>query len=88
MIDKAILEDMYANLLSQKENLENENQALRQEITIFESKLEYEKVRSDGPVAQFRLIQNKNEEIRKLNEKINVLCAKLRENYIYIRECS
>jgi len=87
LIDKAILENKYSALLIQKENLEKEKKELKQEITLLKSRLEYEDVRSDGPVAQFRLIQSKNQQINELSEKIAVLCSKIKEYDFYYKEC-
>jgi len=87
LIDKALLEDRYEELLVEKEELKSEIEQLKAELDIKESELEYQNVKSSGPVAQFRLIQGKNEEIRKLREKIDALCSRLKNSSIYYREC-
>ena len=88
LIDKALLEEKYSDLVAQNENLKKEKMALREEITLLESQLEYHKVRLDGPVAQFRLIQNKNQQISQLKEKIGALCSVLKYNNLSEKECN
>ena len=87
LIDKVVLEDKYNQLLTQKEKLEEEKEALKGEITILKSQIEYHKARLEGPVAQFRLIQEKNAEIQKLNEKIGLLCLTIDSYNITSKEC-
>ena len=88
LIDKALLEEKYNDLVAQNENLKKEKMALQEEITLLESQLEYHKVRLDGPVAQFRLIQNKNQQISQLKEKIDALCSMLKYNNLSEKECN
>ncbi|MBI2655966.1 hypothetical protein HYX06_06105 [Candidatus Woesearchaeota archaeon] len=87
LIDKVVLENKYSELLAQKEKLEEDKEALKGEITILNSQIEYHQARLEGPVAQFRLIQEKNAEIQKLNEKIGLLCLKIGSYNITAKEC-
>lgn len=87
LIDKALLEERYYNLLVKSENLKKEKEALQEEITILKSQLEYQKVKIDGPVAQFRLIQDKNQQLKQLNDKLEAVCSKLRDYNISAEEC-
>ena len=87
LIDKAVLEDKYNELAAQKDELENEKELLNKEIILLKSETEYQKVNNDGPLAQFRLIQEKNEQIRQLKEKIGALCLQLKQNNLTATEC-
>ncbi len=87
LIDKVVLESKYNELLTQKEKLEEDKEALRGEITVLKSQIEYHQARVEGPVAQFRLIQEKNALIQKLNEKIGLLCLKIDSYNITAKEC-
>ena len=87
LIDKVVLENKYNELLAQKEKLEEDKEALKGEITILKSQIEYHQARLEGPVAQFRLIQEKNAEIQKLNEKIGLLCLKINNYNLTSKEC-
>ena len=87
LIDKALLEERYYNLLVKSENLKKEKEALQNEITTLKSQLEYKDVKSEGPVAQFRLIQGKNREIAELKEKAGALCSKLKDYGISAEDC-
>ena len=87
LIDKVMLENKYGELLAQREKLEDEKKALKGEITVLKSQIEYHQARLEGPVAQFRLIQEKNAEIQKLNEKIGLLCLKIDSYNITSKEC-
>lgn len=87
LIDKAILEEKYNDLASEYEILQKEKEALKDEITLLKSQVEYHQVKIDGPVAQFRLIQNKNSEIGELKERISALCSKLKPQNISHEEC-
>lgn len=86
-IDKAIMEEKYNDLLSKNENLNNDKAALQKEIILLKSEIEYSGVKSDGPVAQFRLIQKKNEQIKELQEKIDALCMKLKAFNESMEDC-
>lgn len=89
-IDKLILEQRYEEVTAQNEKLKKEVKelsALKDEINVLKSQIEYHNARLEGPVAQFRLIQEKNEQISQLNEKINAICLKLKEGNIYEKEC-
>lgn len=88
LIDKSVLEDKYNQLVAQKEELESEKEALSKEITLLKSELEYGQAKIDGPTAQFRLIQDKNEQIRQLKSRIDNLCMQLKLNNITSAECS
>lgn len=87
LMDKAVLEHKYNELAAEKEKLEAEKKELKEEITLLKSEIEYQNVKIDGPVAQFRLIQEKNQLIRQLNEKIGELCAYLRRDNISVDKC-
>lgn len=88
LMDKALLEQKYNNLEMQNDKLNDEKSALQREITLLNSEIEYQKVKLEGPVEQFRLIQEKNEQIRQLQEKINALCLLLNQNNASNNECS
>ena len=87
LIDKVMLEKKYSELLAQKEKLEEDKEALRGEIITLKSQIEYHQARLEGPVAQFRLIQEKNSEIQRLNERIGSLCLKIGNYNIAAKEC-
>ena len=87
LIDKVVLENKYSELLAQREKLEEEKELLKGEITVLKSQIEYYQARVDGPVAQFRLIQDKNAQIQKLSEKIDLLCLKIDSYNITSKEC-
>ena len=87
MIDKAVLEDKYNQLVAHSEKLEQEKERLELEIIVLNSKLEYNDARVEGPVGQFRMIQSKNEEISMLAKKIEALCNILRQNNMTINQC-
>ena len=87
LIDKVVLENKYNELLAQKEQLEEDKKALKDEIIILKSQIEYYQARIEGPVAQFRLVQEKNAEIQKLNEKIGLLCLKINGYNLASKEC-
>ena len=87
LIDKVVLEDKYNWLLAQKEKLEEEKGELKGEIITLKSQIEYHQTRLEGPVAQFRAIQEKNSEIQRLNEKIGLLCLKINGYNITLKEC-
>ena len=88
LIDKELLEQKYNELVVQNDNLKTEIDALQNEITLLKSQVEYEKTKLEGPTAQFRLIQEKNEQIKKLNEKIGGLCLALKNYNISNRDCN
>ena len=87
LIDKVVLESKYNELLTQKEKLEEDKEALKGEIIVLNSQIEYHQARLEGPVAQFRLVQEKNDEIQKLNERIGLLCSKISSYNITAKEC-
>ena len=87
LIDKVMLEDKYNEILAQKEKLEGDKEALKGEITVLKSQMEYHQAKIEGPVAQFRLIQEKNAEIQKLNERIGLLCLQINNYNITLKEC-
>ncbi len=87
LIDKAILEDKYGELLGQKEKMELEKEKLERQIVILNSQIEYSDARIEGPVAQFRLIQGKNEQIEELSKKINSLCILMKSYNLTSEEC-
>ena len=88
MIDKLVLESKYNELLTQYGNLDKEKTALEGEVSTLKSQMEYQKVKVEGPVAQFRLIQDKNDQIMQLKAKIDALCSKLKENHIFDKDCN
>ena len=88
LIDKASLEEKYNDLAAQNENLKKEKITLQEEITLLKSQLEYQKVKLDGPVAQFRLIQDKNQQISQLKEKIDALCLRLKDSNSSDKDCN
>ena len=87
LMDKALLEQKYNDLEKQNYKLKDEKSALQQEIILLKSEIEYQKVKLDGPVEQFRLIQEKNEQINQLQEKINVICTQLKQNNSSVNGC-
>lgn len=87
LIDKALLEQKYNELVEQNENMKKERDILQNQITLLKSELEYQNSKFDGPTAQFRLIQEKNEEIKQLNEEIKGLCSMLKDYNITARDC-
>lgn len=87
LLDKAVLEYKYNELAAENENLRNEIKSLKGEITLLKSEIEYNNIRIEGPVAQFRAIQDKNQQIRQLQEKIELLCKALKSRNISEPEC-
>ena len=90
LVDKLILEQRYDEVKAQNEKLKKEVKdisALKDEINILKSQIEYHKARLEGPVAQFRLIQEKNEQITQLKENIDDLCSMLKQNKLSYEEC-
>ena len=88
LLDKAVLEDKYNQLSAQDENLKKENDNLQQQILLLKSEIEYNNVKIDGPVAQFRLIQDKNQQIKELKQTINSICERLNSSNVFVKECS
>ena len=86
-IDREMLEEKYSDLLVQQENLEKEKTKLQEELILLKSQLEYQQVKIDGPVAQFKLIQEKNQQINELKEKIDALCLMLNSTNFSGKEC-
>ena len=87
LIDKAVLENKYNELSSQYNQLNEQKDALEEEVITLKSQNEYANTRPEGPVAQFRLIQEKNKEINELKKTIEALCSRLNENNISVKEC-
>ena len=87
LMDKVVLENKYSELAAQNEELNNEKEALVHEITLLKSEIEYQKASIDGPVAQFRLIQEKNQQISQLKKKIEELCLYFRQKNVSMNEC-
>ena len=87
LIDKAVLENKYNELSSQYNQLNEQKDALEEEVITLKSQNEYANTRPEGPVAQFRLIQEKNKEINELKKTIEALCSRLNENNISAKEC-
>ena len=74
---KEYLERRYDELNTLNKNLKNEVESLKAESAVAKSQIEYQKAQELGPTEQFKLFQNKNDEIAKLKEKIKELCSKL-----------
>lgn len=87
LLDKAVLEDKFNQILAQNENLKKERDNLQQQILVLKSEIEYNNVKLDGPVAQFRLIQEKNQVILQLKKTVEMICSKI-NNTLSVRECS
>jgi len=73
---------------AQNENLKKEKENLEQQIIVLKSEIEYNDVKLDGPVAQFRLIQDKNQQISELKMIIVSICSKLNSSSVFVKECS
>ena len=87
-MDKAVLEYRYNELAADNQKIQNEKEAFQQEIILLNSEIEYQKVKIDGPVEQFRLIQEKNQQISQLKKVIDLVCSKLNNSKVYIKECN
>ncbi len=87
LIDKAVLEQKYSELVAQNENLKRDIATLQDQLTLLKSQIEYQKTKLDGPTEQFRLIQGKNEQIKDLNEKIKNVCIILKSRNITSEIC-
>ena len=74
---KEYLEKRYDDLNTLNDNLRKNIEGLRAELNLVKSQIDYQKAREVGPTEQFRLFQNKNEEISKLRIIIKQLCTKL-----------
>ena len=88
LIDKTVLENKYSELFNQYNTLNEQKETLEKEINTLKSQIEYVNIRAEGPVEQFRLIQQKNKEINDLKEALQALCSKLEESNISAKECS
>ena len=86
-MDKVVLEHKYNELASENQKMESEKEMLKQQIILLNSEIEYQKVKIDGPEAQFRLIQEKNSQIQQLKENIKNLCLQLRQGNISAVGC-
>src|SRR3989344_577322 len=87
LIDKVVLEEKYNQVLEQKQELEEEKKSLQDEVVFLKSEIEYSQIRIDGPLANFRNIQDKNQQIQDMKNQIDALCAKLKDNNIQSKEC-
>ena len=87
-MDKAVLEYRYNELAADNQKIQNEKEAFQQEIILLNSEIEYQKVKIDGPVEQFRLIQEKNQQISQLKKVIDLVCSKLNNSKVYVKECN
>ena len=87
LMDRAALEDRYSDLVIQHENLKNERMRLEDEIVLLKSQIEYKNVSMGGSVSQFRLIQDKNGQIKELKYKIEALCLMLKNTNFSAKEC-
>ena len=81
------VERKYDELNTINKNLRNEIENLQAELRLVKSQIEYQKAKDISPTEQFRLYQNKNEEISKLKEKIKELCSKLQSANISDIDC-
>ena len=88
LIDKTVLEYKYNELFSQYNWLNEQKEALEEEINTLKSQIEYANIRIEGPIAQFRLIQQKNKEISDLKEALQALCSKIEEINISTKGCN
>ena len=87
LMDKAVLEEKYNDLIIQHENLQKEKTKLEEELTLLKSQTEYQQFKIEGTAAQFKLIQDKNQQIRELKNRIGALCSMLEYNKSSVREC-
>ena len=87
LVDKAILEEKYSKLVDENKKLAEAKASLEGQVALLKSEIEYQKVKIDGPVAQFRLIQEKNQQIQDLKEKIDGICLYLKQNNISVNGC-
>ena len=85
---KQYLEKRYDELNSLNNKLKDEIESLKTELSIVKSQIEYQKAKEIGPTEQFRLFQNKNDEINKLRKKVTELCSKLDALNISEKECN
>ena len=74
---KEYLEKKYDDLNSLNQNLKGEIENLKAELSLVKSQIEYQKAKEIGPTSQFRLFQEKVDEIDRLKKKIMELCSKL-----------
>ena len=74
LIDKVVLEEKYNQVLEQKQELEEEKKSLQDEVVFLKSEIEYSQIRIDGPLANFRNIQDKNQQIQDMKNQIDLLC--------------
>ena len=88
LIDKVVLEEKYNQVLEQKQELEEEKKSLQDEVVFLKSEIEYSQIRIDGPLANFRNIQDKNQQISELKKTIDSICSKLKNSSVFIKECS
>lgn len=82
------LERKYDDLNTLNKNLVDEIISLKSEIIILKSQIEYQKAKDAGPTEQFRLFQSKNDEIKKLKEKISGLCSEFKKYNFTSKECA
>src|SRR3989344_3764122 len=59
LIDKTVLENKYSELFNQYNTLNEQKETLEKEINTLKSQIEYTSISTEGPVEQFRLIQQK-----------------------------
>ena len=84
---KEYLEKKYDDLSMLNKNLKNQIEELNAELTLVKSQVEYQKAKEVGPTENFRLFQNKNEEISKLKEKVKELCSEFEVSNITSKGC-
>ena len=85
---KEYLEKRYDDLNTMNKNLKIQIEELNAELRLVKSQIEYQKAKEAGPTEQFRLYQNKNEDINKLKEKIKELSSKVQSVNISDRNCA
>lgn len=85
---KSYLEKKYDELDTMNKNLKSQAESLKSELSLIKSQIEYQKAKEIGPTEQFRLFQSKNDEIAKLNARINELCAKLESYNVSDKGCA
>lgn len=84
---KEYLEKRYDSLNTMNQDLKAEIESLKAELMLIKSQIEYQKAKDIGPTENFRLFQNKNEEIDKLKKKVDELCFEFKSLNLSSKEC-
>ena len=84
---KEYFEKKYDDLNTINQNLKVEIENLKAELMLIKSQIECQKARDLGPTENFRLFQNKNDEINKLNKKVKELCSELEAHNLSDSTC-